>query len=152
MPYLHWLRLSARRTAACGSFTAHCLEPLFCKEVNLVCPGPKPYYLNSVSAIAYDTHNPNCGPQIDAYRFDIMGHLFLHTMRKIQAGLGELTLEQDGVNGSSIYVYGETWDFGEARPLCSCTDALHVEHGLHNGLCAYDGKRLLIDALTPFNQ
>ena len=70
----------------------------------------------------------HCGPQIDAYRFDIMGHLFLQTMRKIQAGLRELTLERDGVDGSGIYIYGETWDFGEACPLCSCTDALHIKH------------------------
>lgn len=42
-----------------------------------------------------------------------MGHLMLSTMKKIQAALRELTLEQDGVDGNSLYIYGEAWDFGE---------------------------------------
>ena len=54
--------------------------------------------------------------QIDGFRFDIMGHLMLATMRKIQAALAELTLEQHGVDGRSVYIYGEGWDFGEACP------------------------------------
>lgn len=51
--------------------------------------------------------------QVDGFRFDIMGHLMLSTMKKIQAALGELTLEQHGVDGKSLYIYGEAWDFGE---------------------------------------
>ena len=44
-----------------------------------------------------------------------MGHLMLSTMRKIQAAVGELTLEKDGVDGKQLYIYGEAWDFGEVR-------------------------------------
>ena len=55
--------------------------------------------------------------QVDGFRFDIMGHLMVPTMRKIQAALGVLTLEQDGVGGKGIYIYGEAWDFGEVH-LC----------------------------------
>ena len=44
-----------------------------------------------------------------------MGHLMLSTMKKIQAALGELTLEKDGVDGKQFYIYGEAWDFGEVR-------------------------------------
>ena len=51
--------------------------------------------------------------QVDGFRFDIMGHLMLSTMKKIQAALGELTLEKDGVDGKALYIYGEAWDFGE---------------------------------------
>ena len=53
--------------------------------------------------------------QVDGFRFDIMGHLMLSTMKKIQAALGGLTLDQDGVDGKGLYIYGEAWDFGEVR-------------------------------------
>ena len=57
--------------------------------------------------------------QVDGFRFDIMGHVMLSSMKKIQAGLAELTLERDGVDGKSLYIYGEAWDFGEvSHNLC----------------------------------
>ena len=59
---------------------------------------------------------------MDGFRFDIMGHIMVPTMRKIQAALGALTLDKDGVDGAGLYLYGEAWDFGEVRPptLCHC--------------------------------
>ncbi|BDA50310.1 Pullulanase [Coccomyxa sp. Obi] len=51
--------------------------------------------------------------KVDGFRFDIMGHLMVPTMQKIQRALGALTLEKDGVDGRGIYIYGEAWDFGE---------------------------------------
>eukprot|EP00884_Botryococcus_braunii_P013168 jgi/Botrbrau1/21852/Bobra.0190s0065.1 len=51
--------------------------------------------------------------KVDGFRFDIMGHLLVSSMKKIQAALASLTLERDGVDGSRIYLYGEAWDFGE---------------------------------------
>ncbi|DBB17520.1 TPA: Cytochrome c oxidase subunit 1, variant 3 [Trebouxia sp. C0006] len=51
--------------------------------------------------------------KVDGFRFDIMGHLMLSTMKKIQAALAALTLEADGVDGKGLYIYGEAWDFGE---------------------------------------
>ncbi|KAK9903518.1 hypothetical protein WJX75_007894 [Coccomyxa subellipsoidea] len=51
--------------------------------------------------------------KVDGFRFDIMGHLMVPTMQKIQAALGALTLERDGVDGRGIFIYGEAWDFGE---------------------------------------
>ena len=53
------------------------------------------------------------GAQVDGFRFDIMGHLMVPTMQKIQSALGALTLAHDGVDGQAIYIYGEAWDFGE---------------------------------------
>ena len=50
---------------------------------------------------------------MDGFRFDIMGHLMVPTMQKIQSALGALTLAHDGVDGQAIYIYGEAWDFGE---------------------------------------
>jgi hypothetical protein len=56
-------------------------------------------------------------PQVDGFRFDIMGHLMVDTMMRIRAALGALTLEADGVDGERLYIYGEAWDFGEVRAV-----------------------------------
>lgn len=52
---------------------------------------------------------------MDGFRFDIMGHMMVSTMKAAQAALAALTPERDGVDGSALYLYGEAWDFGEAR-------------------------------------
>ena len=51
--------------------------------------------------------------KVDGFRFDLMGHHMLDDMKAVRAALDELTLEKDGVDGGSIYIYGEGWDFGE---------------------------------------
>ena len=51
--------------------------------------------------------------KVDGFRFDLMGHHMLEDMIAVRAALDALTLEGDGVDGKSIYVYGEGWDFGE---------------------------------------
>lgn len=51
--------------------------------------------------------------KIDAFRFDLMGHHMKDDMIALQDALHSLTLEEDGIDGSSIYIYGEGWDFGE---------------------------------------
>ena len=51
--------------------------------------------------------------KVDGFRFDLMGHHMLEDMKAVRAALDALTLEKDGVDGKSIYVYGEGWDFGE---------------------------------------
>jgi pullulanase-type alpha-1,6-glucosidase len=51
--------------------------------------------------------------KVDGFRFDLMGHHMLADMQAVRAALDSLTLENDGVDGSSIYIYGEGWDFGE---------------------------------------
>jgi len=51
--------------------------------------------------------------KIDGFRFDLMGHHMVSNMVKLRAALDALTLEKDGVDGKSIYVYGEGWNFGE---------------------------------------
>ena len=68
------------------------------------------------------------GAQIDGFRFDIMGHLMLSTMTKLQAALKQLTPDKDGVDGSGIYIYGEGWDFGEVgrRASAACESCIRV--------------------------
>ena len=51
--------------------------------------------------------------KVDGFRFDLMGHHMLEDMQAVRAALDALTLETDGVDGKSIYIYGEGWDFGE---------------------------------------
>ncbi|KAL2994850.1 hypothetical protein AAZX31_10G186400 [Glycine max] len=51
--------------------------------------------------------------KIDGFRFDLMGHIMKSTMVKAKTALQCLTKEKDGLDGSSIYIYGEGWDFGE---------------------------------------
>lgn len=51
--------------------------------------------------------------KVDGFRFDLMGHHMLEDMQAVRAALDALSLENDGVDGKSIYIYGEGWDFGE---------------------------------------
>ncbi|XP_030930218.1 pullulanase 1, chloroplastic isoform X2 [Quercus lobata] len=51
--------------------------------------------------------------KVDGFRFDLMGHIMKSTMVKAKDALHSLTKESDGIDGSSIYIYGEGWDFGE---------------------------------------
>jgi pullulanase len=51
--------------------------------------------------------------KVDGFRFDLMGHHMKSNMLKVRAALDALTLEKDGVDGRSIYIYGEGWNFGE---------------------------------------
>ncbi len=50
--------------------------------------------------------------KVDGFRFDIMGFHLKSNMLKVRAALNALTLHKDGVDGKSIYVYGEAWNFG----------------------------------------
>jgi pullulanase len=51
--------------------------------------------------------------KVDGFRFDLMGHHMKADMLAVRSALDALTLEKDGVDGKSIYVYGEGWNFGE---------------------------------------
>ena len=51
--------------------------------------------------------------RVDGFRFDLMGHHPRAVMERVRAALDKLTLEADGVDGRSIYLYGEGWNFGE---------------------------------------
>jgi pullulanase len=51
--------------------------------------------------------------KIDGFRFDIMSFHFTYNMQHIQQALQALTLANDGVDGSKIYLYGEGFNFGD---------------------------------------
>ncbi len=50
---------------------------------------------------------------VEGYRFDLMGHHMVDNMLAVREMLDGLTLDADGVDGPSVYVYGEGWNFGE---------------------------------------
>ena len=54
--------------------------------------------------------------------------LDLHALA-VRAALDELTLEADGVDGASIYIYGEGWNFGEVANNARGQNATQLEVG-----------------------
>ncbi|MHA7241541.1 pullulanase-type alpha-1,6-glucosidase [Arthrobacter sp. TMS1-12-1] len=51
--------------------------------------------------------------KLDGFRFDLMGHHSKQNILDVRAALDKLTLKHDGIDGKSIYLYGEGWNFGE---------------------------------------
>lgn len=51
--------------------------------------------------------------KVDGFRFDLMGHHMKEDMLAVRAALDELTVAENGVEGTAVYLYGEGWDFGE---------------------------------------
>jgi pullulanase len=50
---------------------------------------------------------------VQGFRFDLMGHHMRQNMLDVREMLNALTQEADGVDGASVLVYGEGWNFGE---------------------------------------
>ena len=50
--------------------------------------------------------------KVDGFRFDIMGFHLKSNLLKVRAALDALTPKKDGIDGRSIYLYGEGWNFG----------------------------------------
>jgi pullulanase-type alpha-1,6-glucosidase len=64
--------------------------------------------------LMFDTlHRWAVAYKVDGFRFDLMGHHLRSNMARARRMLDGLTLEQDGVDGRKVYIYGEGWDFGE---------------------------------------
>ncbi|WP_371785244.1 pullulanase-type alpha-1,6-glucosidase [Streptosporangium subroseum] len=51
--------------------------------------------------------------KVDGFRFDLMGHHPKANILAVRKALDGLTLARDGVDGKSIILYGEGWNFGE---------------------------------------
>ncbi|WP_245765038.1 pullulanase-type alpha-1,6-glucosidase [Nonomuraea jiangxiensis] len=51
--------------------------------------------------------------KIDGFRFDLMGHHPKANILAVRRALDALTVARDGVDGPSIILYGEGWNFGE---------------------------------------
>lgn len=51
--------------------------------------------------------------KVDGFRFDLMGHHPKANLLAVREALDRLTPAEDGVDGASVILYGEGWDFGE---------------------------------------
>jgi pullulanase-type alpha-1,6-glucosidase len=51
--------------------------------------------------------------KVDGFRFDLMGLHLKADVMAARSALSALTMGSDGVDGSSIYLYGEGWEMGE---------------------------------------
>ncbi len=51
--------------------------------------------------------------KVDGFRFDLMGHHPKANILAVRRALDRLTPAKDGVDGKSIIMYGEGWNFGE---------------------------------------
>ena len=67
--------------------------------------------------------------KVDGFRFDLMGHHSRENMLAVRAALDELTLEEDGVDGSKVLLYGEGWNFGEVADNARFTQATQGQLG-----------------------
>jgi pullulanase len=67
--------------------------------------------------------------KVDGFRFDLMGHHMLSNMQAVRAALDALTIRNDGVDGKSIYIYGEGWDFGEVAKNARGVNATQLNIG-----------------------
>ncbi|BDH10614.1 pullulanase-type alpha-1,6-glucosidase [Streptomyces hygroscopicus] len=52
--------------------------------------------------------------KVDGFRFDLMGHHPKANILAVRRALDALTPRKDGVDGKSVVLYGEGWNFGEA--------------------------------------
>ncbi|MFG2496194.1 pullulanase-type alpha-1,6-glucosidase [Streptomyces caniferus] len=52
--------------------------------------------------------------KVDGFRFDLMGHHPKANILAVRKALDALTPRKDGVDGKSVVLYGEGWNFGEA--------------------------------------
>ncbi len=67
--------------------------------------------------------------KVDGFRYDLMGHHSRANMLAVRSALDKLTLRKDGVDGRSVYVYGEGWNFGEVANNARFTQATQGQLG-----------------------
>lgn len=67
--------------------------------------------------------------KVDGFRFDLMGHHSRETMLAVREALDELDRHRDGVDGESVYLYGEGWNFGEVADNRLFTQATQGQLG-----------------------
>ncbi len=53
--------------------------------------------------------------KVDGFRFDLMNLHRVEDMEAVRDALQSLTVANDGVDGTTLYLYGEGWDFGSAK-------------------------------------
>ncbi|MDE3720704.1 pullulanase-type alpha-1,6-glucosidase [Nocardiopsis sp. N85] len=77
------------------------------------CPNTAPEHLMTGRLVVDSVTTWAREYKVDGFRFDLMGHHPKQNMLDVRAALDALTLEEDGVDGKAILLYGEGWNFGE---------------------------------------
>ncbi|NNU16830.1 pullulanase-type alpha-1,6-glucosidase [Parvularcula sp. ZS-1/3] len=78
--------------------------------------------------------------KVDGFRFDLMGHHSRENMMAVKDALQSLTVENDGVDGSKIYIYGEGWNFGEVANNQRFIQATQAEMGKTSGIGSFNDR------------
>ncbi len=88
--------------------------------------------------------------KVDGFRFDIMGHHTKQNILNVKAALESLTYRKDGVDGKSIYLYGEGWNFGEVANNARFEQATQINMA-GTGIGSFDDRgRDAIRGGNPF--
>ncbi|MGO1259920.1 MAG: pullulanase-type alpha-1,6-glucosidase, partial [Brachybacterium sp.] len=88
---------------------------------------------------------------VDGFRFDLMGHHSAENMQAVRDALDELTLDADGIDGESIYLYGEGWNFGEVADNDRFTQATQGQLGGTSIGTFNDRMRDAVHGGSPFD-
>ncbi len=90
--------------------------------------------------------------KVDGFRFDLMGHHSRANLLAVRSALDALTPKKDGVDGRSIYLYGEGWNFGEVANNALFTQATQGQlGGTHIGTFS-DRLRDAVRGGGPFDE
>ncbi len=78
--------------------------------------------------------------KVDGFRFDLMGHHTKANIERARDMLQALNPDDDGVDGSSIYLYGEGWNFGEVANDARFEQATQVNMGNGTGVGSFNDR------------
>ena len=78
--------------------------------------------------------------KVDGFRFDLMGHHTKANIEKARDMLQSLTVSDDGVDGSAIYLYGEGWNFGEVANDARFEQATQANMGMDTGVGSFNDR------------
>lgn len=76
---------------------------------------------------------------VSGFRFDLMGHHTRKNMEAVRKALDQLTLAKDGIDGKSIYLYGEGWRFGSLNAVAP-QQAMHQENAVGSGIGTFNDR------------
>ncbi len=78
--------------------------------------------------------------KVDGFRFDLMGHHSKANIEKAQERLESLNEVDHGVDGRSIYLYGEGWSFGEVAKDARFVQATQANMGKGSGVGTFNDR------------
>ncbi|MEL7198819.1 MAG: pullulanase-type alpha-1,6-glucosidase [Pseudomonadota bacterium] len=78
--------------------------------------------------------------KVSGFRFDLMGHHSRDNILKVRAMLDGLDLEEDGIDGPNVYIYGEGWNFGEVVNDARFVQATQSNMGQGSGIGTFNDR------------